>query len=251
MTFTLHFDTKGNKADRCASSILRKWAEDISALSNSKEGSNVELMYAADIHKQVYMAGLFLHLLSPTSTRQLSNLLIEGQINKKNLINSLTIGDVATEDELTELTIRESAPVDHNGELGDVLAEVVKLKEMLSGAPISISDSTPEVAIDTQRDVKETLDILKSMSTNQVSPVTDTSSIEKQITKQNEMLSEILSSIKAGGQTQTNKSGHHSEPSITRAEDSGEPVVVTQGNLDQETQDRINKAKRVKGKGCF
>lgn len=237
MKFTLYLDPQGNRADHYASNVLRKWADDLSAISQ-EEKSEMEMLYAADVHKQIYMGGLFLHLLSPTASKQLSNLVIDGQVNSENLIKSLSIGNVAPEGDLESIRIKPSS---QTTELNEIMEGVSSIKSSLRDLDTqSVTGSNIDGGA-IEECLNQFYDRIKD--TKQEPSLSTSPDIEIQIKEQNALLNEILRTLKAGG------SPSQTEAVITPTT-SDEDSNLNK-DLDSEVQERMNRVKKAKEKALF
>ncbi|WP_087017112.1 hypothetical protein [Thaumasiovibrio subtropicus] len=87
ISYSIFLDPLNNPSDLYASQIMHQWAKARQAPSSNQ--STLEKHNAIHVHKQVYLSGLFLHLLSPEMTQRLSLQLTEEQITPDTLFNTL------------------------------------------------------------------------------------------------------------------------------------------------------------------
>ena len=90
INYSIYLDPLNNPADLYASKILHQWADDFSRLkAESPEENGLALINARNVQKQVYLSGLFLHLLSPELSQQLSLQVTESQVSTSTLERTL------------------------------------------------------------------------------------------------------------------------------------------------------------------
>ncbi|MGF1684186.1 hypothetical protein [Photobacterium minamisatsumaniensis] len=90
ISYSIFLDPLNNPADLYASKVLHQWAEELTRLNAATGNENsVALHNATHVHKQVYLSGLFLHLLNPELSQQLSAQLTEAQVTEFTLGNTL------------------------------------------------------------------------------------------------------------------------------------------------------------------
>ncbi|PSW12169.1 hypothetical protein C9I98_23555 [Photobacterium sanctipauli] len=85
---SLFLDPVNSPADRYAVGIMQRWVEERKELvSNPSAGT--ALHRNLHMHKDIYLSGLFLHLLSPALTSQLAEVLSESNVNTAMLAQKL------------------------------------------------------------------------------------------------------------------------------------------------------------------
>ena len=90
INYSIYLDPLNNPADLYASKVLHQWADDFSRLkAESAEENGLALINARNVQKQVYLSGLFLHLLSPELSQQLSLQVTEAQVSASTLERTL------------------------------------------------------------------------------------------------------------------------------------------------------------------
>ncbi|WP_295899387.1 hypothetical protein [uncultured Vibrio sp.] len=90
ISYSILLDPQNNAADLYASKVLHQWAERLTKLSiESESDDSLALHEARNIHKNVYLSGLFLHLMNPELSQQLSAQLTESQISEFTLVKTL------------------------------------------------------------------------------------------------------------------------------------------------------------------
>ncbi|KHT58072.1 hypothetical protein RJ45_25900 [Photobacterium gaetbulicola] len=101
INYSIYLDPVNNPADLYASKVLHQWADDFAKLkSESGNEHSLALLNARNVQKQVYLSGLFMHLLSPDLSQQLSMQLTEAQVSEFTLEKTLQgLGYLATNTE--------------------------------------------------------------------------------------------------------------------------------------------------------
>ncbi|MCQ1060911.1 hypothetical protein ACQKPX_12705 [Photobacterium sp. DNB23_23_1] len=90
INYSIYLDPLNNPADLYASKVLHQWADDFTRLkAESAEENGLALLNARNVQKQVYLSGLFMHLLSPDLSQQLSLQVTESQVSELTLENTL------------------------------------------------------------------------------------------------------------------------------------------------------------------
>ncbi|PSU34045.1 hypothetical protein [Photobacterium lutimaris] len=90
INYSIYLDPLNNPADLYASKVLHQWADDFTRLkAESGEESGLALLNARNVQKQVYLSGLFMHLLSPELSQQLSLQVTESQVSEFTLEKTL------------------------------------------------------------------------------------------------------------------------------------------------------------------
>ena len=85
---SLFLDPVNSDADRYAVGIMQRWVEERRQLVETPSAGK-ELHHNLHRHKDIYLSGLFLHLLSPALTSQLSATLSENTIHMETLAQKL------------------------------------------------------------------------------------------------------------------------------------------------------------------
>ncbi len=88
VSYSIFLDPLNNPADLYASKVMHQWATERQELESSDDA--LARHNAIHIHKQIYLSGLFLHLLSPDVTQRLSAQLTEDQVSEFTLHNTLS-----------------------------------------------------------------------------------------------------------------------------------------------------------------
>ena len=90
ITYSIYLDPLNNPADLYVSKVLHQWADDFSRLkAGSGEENCLALLNARNVQKQVYLSGLFMHLLNPELSQQLSLQVTETQVSEFTLEKTL------------------------------------------------------------------------------------------------------------------------------------------------------------------
>lgn len=121
INYSIYLDPLNNPADLYASKVLHQWADDFSRLkAESGEENGLALLNARSVQKQVYLSGLFLHLLSPELSQQLSLQVTEAQVSASTLERTLYGLGLLAEDSASEDSLQEQ-----HGLLEDLKASIV------------------------------------------------------------------------------------------------------------------------------
>ncbi|CAH7381419.1 hypothetical protein VCHA53O466_40429 [Vibrio chagasii] len=240
--FTLYLDPRGNKADLYTRKILQKWASDLAKL-DSDANDGMDRFHAVSIHKQIYMSGLFLHLLSPTASKQLSNLVIEGEVNSQNLLKCLTVGGIEGANGIEGTIVGgDGGDNKQSVDLALINDSIEQLKQSVESAPSGKAGGAG-LNIEVKSDIKEILDLVKSnKGENTSNGATDViNGLTLQIEKQSKLIEKLLQ-----GQIPVNTS-----QSTVQAKNLTESQPPKSSELNAEVAERMSKVKKVKGKGAF
>ncbi|MGF1733944.1 hypothetical protein [Photobacterium satsumensis] len=136
INYSIYLDPLNNPADLYASKVLHQWADDFSRLkAESAEENGLALLNARSVQKQVYLSGLFLHLLSPELSQQLSLQVTEAQVSASTLERTLYGLGLLAEDSGSGDSLQEQHDLLENIKasiVGHIQAEASNTREQLS-----------------------------------------------------------------------------------------------------------------------
>ncbi|MCK6262016.1 hypothetical protein KP803_01860 [Vibrio sp. ZSDE26] len=90
ISYSILLDPQNNAADLYASKVLHQWAEKLTELTLASENKDSHALHEArNVHKHVYLSGLFLYLINPELSQRLSAQLTENQISEFTLTTTL------------------------------------------------------------------------------------------------------------------------------------------------------------------
>ncbi|WP_413113551.1 hypothetical protein [Thaumasiovibrio sp. DFM-14] len=153
VSYSIFLDPLNNPADLYASKVMHQWAEERRKLSAMDE-SSLALHNAIHVHKQVYLSGLFLHLLNPELSQQLSAQLTESQISEFTLSKTLQglglesndVGSVAKDEQsLGQATLNA---------LQTAITAQVREEALLTREAFTAQSTTPVNNVDSSVDSK-------------------------------------------------------------------------------------------------
>ncbi len=172
ISYSILLDPLNVPADRFASKVLHEWADKIASLANSGD-SGIEMHDAKAIHKQVYLSGMFLHLLSPELSSRLGTQLTEDQVTVETL--QATLENLGLHDSTASPTTGAGMlNADSLNRMEDALTEHIKLESQLTREQIieqheqssdARDDTIADIVLATKGQNDHLIDIVKSQAT--------------------------------------------------------------------------------------
>ncbi|MGF1720360.1 hypothetical protein L4D20_10025 [Vibrio kyushuensis] len=238
ISYSIHLDPLNNPADLYASKVLHQLADKQKKLcSDSIEDSGLALHEAKNVHKNIYLSGLFLHLLNPELSQHLSAQLTEQQITGftlektlQGLGYNLSNQDLESHDALNAERFETLATTICNR----VAKEAALTREHVASIPESSTkgnvDNISNIDSDIIMATKGQNDHLIDMVNAQAKELTE---LKKMASDQHQLISSLTKSI-SSGQTQNLKK---------TVEEESFPVI--------DLNERLAHVQRVKKKGLF
>lgn len=231
ISYSILLDPLNIPADRFASKVLHEWADKITSLASSAE-SSLEIHDAKAIHKQVYLSGMFLHLLNPELSSRLSIQLTDEQITVETLLaalESLGLHDSTA----SQTTGTGMLNADSLAKMEEALTEHIKLESQLTREQLNEQheqssdardDTIADIVLATKGQNDHLIDIVKSQATQ---------------------LTDLKSLVQAQTQLIQSLSLTSSSSTVTKPANSDEKTPVIDLN------ERLAHVQKIKKKGIF
>lgn len=233
---SLFLDPVNSEADRYAVSIMQRWVEERRLLVETPSAGK-ELHHNLHRHKDIYLSGLFLHILSPALTSQLSAVLSEQSIHMDTLAKKLKMCGLVLPGQATTAVAAESQ-TGLSDELARFQQSVSTQLDSLHSAVTKPADDNGAAAANVQEGLAEFKAELKAELVAQLASEMKAQSQAAEIAELKALITAQSQMIRALQHNGGVKAGASAEPAAEQ--DSGP-------NLSEQ----IASIRKVKKKGLF
>ncbi|MGF1726647.1 hypothetical protein [Photobacterium nomapromontoriensis] len=231
---SLFLDPVNSEADRYAVSIMQRWVEERRLLVETPSAGK-ELHHNLHRHKDIYLSGLFLHLLSPALTSQLSGVLSEQNVHMETLAQKLKMCGLVLPEQAAIATTE--SPTGLSDELARFQQSLSTQLDSLHHAVAKPADDNGSVAESVQTELADFKTALKAELVTQLAS-------EMKAHSQAAEIAELKALISA--QSQMIRALQHSGVTATSSADS-----VAEQEAGPNLSEQIASIRKVKKKGLF
>jgi len=224
VNYSIYLDPVNSNADRYAVGVMQGWAKDRKEMM-SDPSAGVALHYSLHMHKNIYLAGMFLYLLSPALSNALAGSLTEERIKIDTLEQQLENCGLALP------STKSSLPAFDTHALIDELKAAVNMKPLM--------DEIQQLKAGLIESNTETAAVQNGLSESDIATLQQNLAAEIKAHSQHREIAELKALLKTQNQLIKSLSNGQPLPEIEKSEP------------ELDLSEQIASIQKVKKKGIF